>query len=1794
MRNAIFDYFDLQDNDYHPQTERLDSSFSELNDEILSAFNTSDNKENQCSACNQNVVVYSCPGRKGDPCPFVQQYCESCKGNLKAGDYCAGCREPGQLRRLPDNQLMFCQDCNRPPLCRQQLNVCTVCGRKVCEDCAVVFEAYRDGNGFVCFADHEDGITGFETMCWNVALKACAEIKGLITSLKQKSSKPTLLQQKRLMSFGRLFVAVNRSLLYDLSEHMLHTVRRVNCFLRSHELGPCITKTESSRIHLPPEKIAGFVLEVAKHEGAIDTAACAALAGTSRGRHAVNRRVRLRTDEQPTAIVFLLYDLKQSHPTNQLLHDGLLHLLEHRADLEVYILALQQPASVEDDSNQLVRQLCDAFKSKSKFILARSDEIRHKLHGIQPDLLVDVIGAQHGAPEPRQRARSGVDAVCIVHYLSDCHLMFNKQSFDYFVVDGTIANALPLAGAPDGPAAEREATLPIACWMPCLAWVLLCRLLSIPGAQRKTSNDDFNIYAPISLDRADSWFLQLLFQLAMEIKVVVLYFEVNPLLCASKVRCMAREFAVTAGLDHAKSAEFVRQHVRFVRWQPLQSHMVFLKRNMHAAINGSFYLGHTGHSAALGANLPVITFEGGSGDFSFPSWPGASMNRFAGLSALIVRDGSFQAKLKQVVNLVRQLVEDETLRNAGSAGLERQMRERRAFFCPHRCMEDLAEVAKWVRTKEFERGEAPAEGRFITVQPEPELYEVGLNGKLALAQELGSEPGAARVVATSGSRSPKVDDLFEGSALDNLALGPVQLLDHSTACSPDGCKCQDSEGVGPMPFRFKHVTPPNEEAIIARWPASYRKIPVNMDPELYEELRYGGHKEISEILTGYGCCVLSGEELKLLVPSEVISSALKKQGEMLQETPSVLKLSIFQDPPREDGAVCAGEHTKRMTNTLHSNHKLAVLGQAVVDALLGPGSHHLVKCNLLNNDKSQVEHVQAEHADLQAHDMPAPRGRDADGVDEINLRQLANPDASPLVFLMNTSDGPIRLVVYIASHKVAVAANLLFARHYAAYQAAWRGQPENGDKPASAFRPVWDAYSAAHLAERFPEHAANPIQPLALVLQPLDTAVMVGSFVHAGTSDVGTRLFWSSIASLRYLNELGFSAEQFQFPPEPAKADPSQTSVVLAGMSRRLTPSPEAIANPDYPERVIREELSEFIRTFLRRARRRLKQVHGLAMEALKGSVANGEYQLTDVAVSIGSAESHPWFSGVFGVMCMCRGEGKRRAMIFLEHKDMQDNHNSAILRGAAMSTDVWRHYRRDEVPPLTIFESVTKLQLEGHEPKAPVPVIYRSIVQMNGVPMLRYFKEHFADDCSRRILTDQFRWFVRAFFECVWKMHRAQFRFVTLNLNCFTYDPRNDTVQCVQLGFGTIVHTSSDAFRENPQPVLTTRFPTQAYVGASKSEIPSSVHPRRLKQWKELQQSEAGSDEEVSDGDETGFESVVNFLPAHLKSMTARNRGRKVGQLASAELYLHSRETTIQPGSDAALDGEALRVFDWEQVVLTIYAWFCPFPRDKSQQSLWRRSLQTIVSQPVAQAELTMAGLLQRKKAPQFNQPAALGRLANLFVRGLHPEKQGAFINAAPTADFCELPVHTSSREREQSSEGTRMTVVVDVFPEDAVWMRQARESLQKAGVLETDRAILPREARLKREEGKGNGIICCGVWPAGSFGGWYVGNFQRTGRGRYAVKIPGFGFCDGEAGRKLTVEWLLKHGLIGVFMNGEQNHRLTNMILCRDQYFVYTTPEGVVQVWIPLKVGNKDIKDQPAVWPYPHEAVAGGNRQD
>jgi hypothetical protein len=45
MRNAIFDYFDLQDNDYHPQTERLDSSFSELNDEILSAFNTSDNKE---------------------------------------------------------------------------------------------------------------------------------------------------------------------------------------------------------------------------------------------------------------------------------------------------------------------------------------------------------------------------------------------------------------------------------------------------------------------------------------------------------------------------------------------------------------------------------------------------------------------------------------------------------------------------------------------------------------------------------------------------------------------------------------------------------------------------------------------------------------------------------------------------------------------------------------------------------------------------------------------------------------------------------------------------------------------------------------------------------------------------------------------------------------------------------------------------------------------------------------------------------------------------------------------------------------------------------------------------------------------------------------------------------------------------------------------------------------------------------------------------------------------------------------------------------------------------------------------------------------------------------------------------------------------------------------------------------------------------------------------------------------------------------------------------------------------
>ena len=346
--------------------------------------------------------------------------------------------------------------------------------------------------------------------------------------------------------------------------------------------------------------------------------------------------------------------------------------------------------------------------------------------------------------------------------------MFNRASFHYFIVDKTMRNALPPAGPaaegraaspppPIGPAAavaEHEPTLAVSCWMPPLARLYLDQVLERQAAQRERCEEDaFNIYVPVSPDRADEWVLRLLFEVARRIRLVVIHIECHPSLCAAVIRDRATEFAASNGLD---GDQFVQKHIRFVQWRPIVQHMIWMKENMHLAMNAGFYPGHTGHSAALGASLLTMAFEGAPGDYSFLTWAAASTNRFAGLAALNIKDGPFSAKLERALTLVQQLVDDEPLRRAGGVHLEEQSRKRSGFFNFRRLQQDFGAIAEWVRHSEgFESGAAPAEDPFAKAEPAREVYQVGHDGKLqiapAQAPRLGSDSGAALAVAESGS-----------------------------------------------------------------------------------------------------------------------------------------------------------------------------------------------------------------------------------------------------------------------------------------------------------------------------------------------------------------------------------------------------------------------------------------------------------------------------------------------------------------------------------------------------------------------------------------------------------------------------------------------------------------------------------------------------------------------------------------------------------------------------------------------------------------------------------------------------------------------------------------------------------------------------------------------------------------------------------------------------------------------------------------------------------------------------------
>ena len=79
---------------------------------------------------------------------------------------------------------------------------------------------------------------------------------------------------------------------------------------------------------------------------------------------------------------------------------------------------------------------------------------------------------------------------------------------------------------------------------------------------------------------------------------------------------------------------------------------------------------------------------------------------------------------------------------------------------------------------------------------------------------------------------------------------------------------------------------------------------------------------------------------------------------------------------------------------------------------------------------------------------------------------------------------------------------------------------------------------------------------------------------------------------------------------------------------------------------------------------------------------------------------------------------------------------------------------------------------------------------------------------------------------------------------------------------------------------------------------------------------------------------------------------------------------------------------------------------------------------------------------------------------------------------------------------------------------------------------------------------------------------------------------YCDAEACRTLSLEWLIEKGLAGPFVNGELNLGACNLELLKEFWFQH---EGLI--WIPMRVKNT-FQDAYCAWKYDHAADKGCSR--
>ena len=481
---------------------------------------------------------------------------------------------------------------------------------------------------------------------------------------------------RRLDAFGWMLVAISAFLQYDMLNQMLPVLLDALTFLEKHGRLPCLLTSQSLLIHAPCSQFDDIVFRVASQHAVLTKQLQSA---------APQPRRRLRKIDEMWTVTFLLYDLSVLHPIVELLFDLLMFLLE-LDHVECFIVALvRQPSRTEPESS-LVWKLYKAFYAKGRWIHANPTAkgpsgIQAKVGNLRPDVLFDCVADQDGCVDPRLRARPGVDATFIVHWLNAAAVLYDTNSYDAVVLDRQMAKALRL-----DPESQNMQEMPVlfSSWQSSLPGIYRGCLDGVRPASR-SEGEPFHVYTAVPLNRMQQAQFELCWMILADIHEAVLHLPGWPERCVPEVEEMAKKFAAQHSLD---PGAFLGR-IKFMSYLAMEKHMPRIMSEMHVALSWGHKPGHTAVQTNFWAGIPGLTVLGNAGCGVVGANVPAAMNLMVGLGALTVENGPVSQVQVEILNLVRQLVENEGMRSWIRDELCFQVREEVGLFSSRRAADDV-------------------------------------------------------------------------------------------------------------------------------------------------------------------------------------------------------------------------------------------------------------------------------------------------------------------------------------------------------------------------------------------------------------------------------------------------------------------------------------------------------------------------------------------------------------------------------------------------------------------------------------------------------------------------------------------------------------------------------------------------------------------------------------------------------------------------------------------------------------------------------------------------------------------------------------------------------------------------------------------------------------------------------------------------------------------------------------------------------------------------------------------------